>query len=133
MEDRSIGYLRVNVRTTNGALPLGGALVIISEIRDGTSSVLYQLYTDEGGATAPVSLFTPQKSLSAAPGALTLPFAEYNVKTVKEGYYSTENINVPVYPGITSVQTVNMVPLMAGDAKGSYRIEPANESRAPEL
>lgn len=135
MVNKDVGYLRANVRTTNGAFPIKDALVVISEVKDGVSTILYQLYTDEGGNTATVSLPAPPRNLSEHPGSDLLPYALYNMRTSKEGYYSVENINLPIYSGITSVQTIDIVPIAAGDNANLYEKDTVefNENVPPNL
>ena len=65
-----IGFLIVNVKTANGALPVEGASVTIyaNEIKNDEllldSDVIYNLKTDKNGKTPKVALKTKNKDLS---------------------------------------------------------------------
>ena len=115
----NIGFLIVDVRTANGAFPVPNASVYVTENsnlqENGTTTlrpnaVLYSLRTDESGKTPKVALETKTKELSMESGN-PRPFLTYNIAVYADGFYNTENINVPIFEGITSIQTVNLVPL----------------------
>lgn len=116
----SIGFLTVNVRTANGALPIEGALVNIYENRDtkngngditnANGHLIYSMRTDSFGQTEKVALPTKSAALSMEPGN-SRPFFSYNVFASKEGYFDSDVINMPVFQGVTSVQPINLIPL----------------------
>ena len=60
-------------------------------------------------------------------------FYVYNIDTDKAGYGSVRNIGVPVFPGVTSVQLVELTPSPEG-AVGRYGDKITyNESGTPNL
>lgn len=102
----SFGFLIVNARTALGALPVGGAAVHVT----GTDTDLTVL-TDPSGVSERMRLPAPplENSLTATPEGL--PYATYDVSVSAEGYYKSESRAVPVFPGIVSVQSVNLIPI----------------------
>jgi len=116
----SIGFLTVNVRTANGALPIEGALVNIYEnyeIENGNGDktntnghLIYSTRTNSFGQTEKLALPTKSASLSQKPGNIR-PFMSYNIFASKDGYFDSDIINMPVFQGITSVQPINLIPL----------------------
>ena len=126
------GYLVVNVRTAGGALPFEGALVTVYA---GNLPVA-QVVTDRMGVSPRLTLPTPPKSNSLRPGGQT-PYAEYTVVTEAAGYYPVTDLRLPIYPGVTSIQPVELIPRMAGpqDDGGAPPdfSQQFDESRAPEL
>ena len=116
----SIGFLTVNVRTANGALPIEGALVNIYEnyeIENGNGDktntnghLIYSTRTNSLGQTEKLALPTKSASLSQKPGNIR-PFMSYNIFASKDGYFDSDIINMPVFQGITSVQPINLIPL----------------------
>ena len=104
------GYITVNVRTARGALPVEGAQITITSRQDGAS---YVLYSNADGGSVRLEVPTPPKANSAHPGGST-PYSLFDIVTRKEGFYDIVNSGVPVYPGVTSVQTVEMIPKTAG-------------------
>ena len=127
-ENEGIGFLIVNVKTANGAFPLENAHVTIygaSELdQNGAptlsdSDVIYSLTTDKNGKTQKVALPAKDKALSLSPENKT-PYNTYNVFVTKDGYYDSSYINVPVFQGINSLQSVNLIPLTAFAAPNDY-------------
>ncbi|MBO5212167.1 MAG: hypothetical protein J6B60_01355 [Clostridia bacterium] len=118
-QNESLGFLIVEVKTANGALPVENALVYIYPMLDESengrfptdaSGVLYSLRTDISGKTEKVALNTKPRSLSMSPSNET-PYVSYNVYIVADGFFDTYKMNVPIFQGITSIQTAEMIPL----------------------
>ena len=115
MNQESIGFLEVVVKTANGALPIDGAKVSVYEYlpnEDGMKGeLLYSVLTNEDGHAPRLALGSKSKELSMSPGNEN-PFSVYNVNVEREGYYANQYINVPVFQGITSIQPVELIPLL---------------------
>ena len=115
MNNRSgTGYLVVRVNTASGAIPVPGATVAI---RNGTSwengnkgAVLQILRTNSDGNTPRVFLPAPPRENSTKPGSM-VPYAPYQIDVVADGYYRQYFTGVPIYDGITSIQTATLIPL----------------------
>jgi len=107
------GLLSVRVTTGNGAIPIEGALVYVREYKN-SSPVLYSLRTGNDGMTPTVRLRTPPRGDSLTPNG-KVPFSEYLVTVKKEGFYGSENIGLPMFDGVTSVQKVDLLPLTEAD------------------
>lgn len=102
----STGQLLVNVRTALGALPVEGALVTVTGSGEPIRS-----YTDISGASERIELPTPDLALSLTPGSATQPYSSYDVRVDADGFYTVRTVSVPVFPGIVSVQNINMIPI----------------------
>ena len=116
MNSENIGFLVIEARTANGALPTEGARVSIYEYLPtnddkNEGKLLYSVLTDQDGKTPKLALGVKSKELSMSPGNIN-PFSVYNISVEKEGYYNNRYINVPVFQGITSVQPVELIPLL---------------------
>ena len=105
------GYIVVAVKTAGGALPVENAVVTV---KDESGNILYVEFTDRSGRTPKLRVAAPPKANSSAPGASEPPFFNYNIDTDKEGFTSVRNVNVPIYPGITSIQPIELLPLAEG-------------------
>ena len=110
-----IGFLEVVVKTANGALPVEGALVNIYDYTqdDGVfqrGHLLFSLETDENGKAPRVAVPAKDKSLSQSYGNES-PYTTYNITASKEGFYTNDYVNAPVFQGITSIQPVTLIPL----------------------
>lgn len=104
------GTLLVRVSTAGIFLPVEGADVRISGADEGNKSIHYFLTTDRSGLAEKVSLPTPAVSLSLSPG-IVAGFSDYNIEVFKQGYYPVTFLNVPLFPGVTSIQAVELIPL----------------------
>ena len=109
-----LGYMIVRVTTARGAIPLGGALVTVSnyapEFESGRGDVIAVYKTDSSGVTEKFALPAPPRALSMSPGN-GKSYQTYNISVEKDGYYSQNYINAPVFDGITSIQSADMIPL----------------------
>ena len=107
---QNYGRLVIRVSAASGAVPISGATVIIRSSENTPVTTLATVITDESGLTEPILVLTPPISESLAPGGRQ-PFAEISTEVSAEGYFTSSNLNIPIYPGITSIQPVTLVPL----------------------
>jgi hypothetical protein len=121
------GYITVIARTAGGALPVENAVITV---KDEKGSILYVTFTDKSGKTPPLAVPAPPKSNSSSPGAPEPPFYTYSIDTDAPKFISVRNTGVPVYPGITSIQTVELLPRAEGQKDTPVTF---NESGAPSL
>ena len=105
MQENNTGFLIVNTRTALGALPVPGARVRVTGQGYDTT-----VMTDSSGVSGKLVLPTPPLEASLSPGGAA-PYAAYDIEVEAEGYYTSQNRAVPIFPGITSVQSVNLMPL----------------------
>ncbi len=109
-----IGYMIVRVTTARGAIPLEGALVSVSdytlEPQKGRGDVIAVYKTNASGLTERFALPAPPRALSMSPGN-GKSYQTYNVSVSKDGYYKQSYINAPIFEGITSIQTADLIPL----------------------
>lgn len=108
----SFGFLRFAIGTASNTIPVKGATVYIyTDPGNGDEgTLLYTLMTNGDGITETVTLPTPPLSESFSP-EFPKPYSTYNVYVSKPGFYPTEGRTVPLFPGITSIQPVNLIPL----------------------
>lgn len=109
-EEKQIGYLRVRVTTAGGVIPLMDARVTITGNTKETSGVIHTTLSDRDGLTELYPLPTEPLSDSLTPGAAQ-PYTTYNLDVKKAGYFSQINIGIPIFSGVTSVQTVDLIPM----------------------
>ncbi|MBQ7828580.1 MAG: hypothetical protein IJ386_10000 [Clostridia bacterium] len=111
-QEGSFGFLRFAVGAASNTIPLEGATVYVyTDPGNGDEGrLLYTLTTDGDGLTETVTLPTPPLSESFSP-EYPKPYSTYNIYASKQGYYPTEGRTVPLFPGITSIQPINMIPV----------------------
>ena len=124
----NIGYLVVRVSTARGAIPLEDATVSIRGTTEASSDIIYSLETNESGLTPRLPLPTPPRENSLSPSQDT-PYSLWSISVFKKGYVSASYEGVPVYSGITSIQSAELVPL----SEGFEPYESITESETPNL
>lgn len=108
----NIGHLRFSVGTAGNTIPVRDATVYVYTEGNGNGKreLLYTLISDEDGITSTVSLPTPPLSESFLPQG-PIPFSTYSIYAIKDGFYPLEGRTVPLFPGITSIQPINLIPV----------------------
>ncbi len=109
------GLLRVETTASRGLYPVGNSRVVVYKTIDGQNYYIYDLFTDASGILDNLELPAPDKSFSTSPddGGM-VPYATYNVYVEHPGFAPTLFENVPVFDGIVSIQSVEMIPTVAG-------------------
>ena len=132
--DTNKGKLIVITRSARQAIPVEGVLITVTSNQKEYSGVVASRKSDVNGVTESIDLPAPPKSNSDAPGN-SLPYSLWNIDADVNGYYPVRNIGAQVYDGVTTVQTVELIPL----AKG-FRDKPVpegdisfNQSTTPNL
>lgn len=119
------GGLIVNVTTLRGMYPVENATVTVFTGNNDLKQTIEVCLTDESGATNIILLKTPAKSLSENSQETRLPYSEYNISVKADGFIEQINMNVPVFPGVISIQNVNLVPTATSGGNTSPRVSNA--------
>lgn len=110
----SNGFLKVQVYSAKGAFPLKDARVIIFKELDNQRKIFYEMVTDESGITQPVSLPAPDASHSFVVDGIR-PYENYNIEVSKQGFQTTLREGLPIFPGVVSLQPIQLRPLLASE------------------
>ncbi len=106
----SSGQLLVSVQGAGGSYPLPGASVTVKvRTKDGLE-VLWSGKSDLSGRSAVIEIPTPARSASLTPSGGRKPYAQVVIRAQLDGYYPAEYVDVPVFPGVESIQNVYLVP-----------------------
>jgi hypothetical protein len=117
-QSEGIGYLRTQVYASNRAIPIEGALVLITEVKPGgRTDLVRMLVTDESGYTDTVPLSVPVYDLDNFPDPNKKPFRDYRLSVYKEGYYIVPEVKIPIFAGVKSLQPIQMVPLRENEER----------------
>lgn len=115
----STGKLIAIVTTLRALYPLKKATVTVFTGDYDNMQVVARDTTDQSGRTKEFILKTPAKSISLDSNSTEEPFARYNLLVEAEGYLDNIHLNIPVFSGVTSIQSSNMMLLeTAGVDKG---------------
>lgn len=117
MAENNEGYIIVQVSAANEAIPIADANVMITEETEKGESLIRILKTDRSGKTDVIAVPAPPAANSTSPEGINR-FSKYNIRVDYPGYYTVENVNVPVFSGQKSIQSVSMIPLSEGEERG---------------
>ena len=105
-----VGWLKIITRTGNEATPLENVAVTVTSHDDTDTILNYTTITDSSGETERIELSAPPLTESLGRTGDT-PYSVYDVNIFLSGYYRQESRNVPIFPGVTSIQKFSMIPL----------------------
>ena len=107
----AIGYLKIQARTAQDAIPLEGVRI---RILDGRGRNVYELSTDESGEAQIVSLETVERELSLDPYYGGIPYIGYDVIALAAGFHTIHVTGIPIYDRETALLPLSFVPLSEG-------------------
>lgn len=115
---QATGTLSVRVFTSRAQIPLEGATVVVaSPGEEGKWKLLSIQNTDSSGLIRPVTIDAPALGESTSPGGLPgpgLPFALCDVWAEQPGYAMLRMNGVQIFPGVETLQNMELIPLPQG-------------------
>lgn len=111
------GYIKAEVTTGGGAVPIENAVVLITKKENGKTYLLKMLISDESGSTETVALPAPNVSFSEMPDPTEKPFANYYISAYADGFYAENDMEVPVFSGVKSIQPIALIPRSSNDGR----------------
>lgn len=112
-----VGYIKAEVTTGGGAVPIENAVVLITKKENGKTYLLKMLISDESGSTETVALPAPNVSFSETPDPTEKPFANYYISAYADGFYAENDMEVPVFSGVKSIQPIALIPRSSDDGR----------------
>jgi len=108
------GFVSVSVNTALGAVPVRDAVVTlyVTDL-EGNEEALYHLVTDISGKVPKMALpvvYNPQDPL----GSRAFFFSTYNLRIQAIGYYTSNIIDLRVFPDTTTNFAVTLIPVSEG-------------------
>ena len=114
------GILLTRVFTSRGQLPVENAAVSVVLHSDSDRHALLNIQTsDRSGNTLPTTIETPGVQNSQSPGQ-EAPFTLCDIWVERSGYQPLTIQNVQIFPGITSIQDLPLLPMTEA---GEYSVE----------
>lgn len=115
---QATGTLSVRVFTSRAQIPVEGATVVVAAPGEGGKWKLLSIQnTDSSGMIQSVRIDAPATGESTSPGGLPgdgEPFAICDVWVEQPGYAMIQMENVQIFPGVETVQDIELVPLPQG-------------------
>lgn len=112
------GTLVVQVYTADQTLPIRGANVMVTKTTPNGEELVKVMTTGRDGKTEPLSLSAPAAENSQTPDDIGERFFIYNIRVDYPGYYTMENLDVPIFEGQSAIQPVALIPLPVGEEQG---------------
>ena len=117
------GTLVTRVFTGRAELPIAGASVsVVRKDGDRLPDLLTVRVSDQGGDTEAYVIKTPEADLSQSPGN-PAPYALVDLWVDREGFRLLVVEDVPIFPGVTSVQDLPLVPMPEDGGRGGESVE----------
>ncbi len=116
------GYLTAIVTAVRYLYFVPGAKVTVFKGTPENMEIIGTDITDQNGRTEPFKLETPAKALSEDSSNTKPPYALYNLMIEAEGYLTNIHLNIPVFSGVTTRQTSNLLLLETAGADKGPRI-----------
>ena len=113
------GTLMVRVYVSQAQIPIEGAAVVVTGEGTNGKRILHSVQvTDRSGQIKPVRIETPGVEESTSPEGVGggAPFALCTVWAEREGYALLQVDGVQIFPGVESVQEMELIPLEAGES-----------------
>lgn len=115
---QATGTLSVRVFTSQAQIPLVGATVVVAAPgEEGKYKLLSIQNTDSSGMIQTITIDAPALGESTSPGGLPgdgAPFAQCDVWAEQPGYAMLQVENVQIFPGVETVQNMELIPLPQG-------------------
>lgn len=117
--DSQTGELTALVTTLRSIYPVANAKVTVFTGNPDNMNVIDTDFTDQSGRSKRFVLSAPKKDLSQSSGASDKPYSSYNMLVQADGYIDNIHLNIPVFSGVNSLQSSNMMLYdTAGENKG---------------
>lgn len=104
----STGYIQVRAYTSIAQFPIKDAAITVTSA-DGTAIAMR--LTDRNGGITPIEIPVPDLAESQSPDPSETPYATVNLYARARGYEQIESENLQVFPGTTTFQNLEMIPL----------------------
>lgn len=110
----STGKLSFQITTSEARLPIEGAVVIVRQ-QPPENKLIAIRTTDRSGKTDEISIDTPDVSLGLTPENAIQPWTGLSAIIDHPGYERVILDGLQIFPGITTTQQVNLIPLQRFD------------------
>ena len=104
------GTLILKVKTGLGAFPVPDATVTVTSEKREDSDIKFVGTTDAAGISEAIFLPSGIERDEEPNAAGNLVPDTYTIEVTKEGYYTLFRYGVPVFPGVTAIQTLYLTP-----------------------
>lgn len=104
------GSLILQIYSAHMAIPIKDVSVTVTAATPSAPIVIAHRITDESGLTVPIEFNTPDADLSTSPNN-TRGYVRSDIRLSRAGYYDVVIRDVQIFPGVESIQQMEMIPL----------------------
>jgi len=123
----SQGSVIVRVYTSNAFIPLPNAPVSFFQTQENENTELLAFrYTNSSGLTEPVYVATPDSAQSQTPGNTLRPYSSVDILVSYPGYRSVRANGVQIFPGVETIQGLQLQPELPGYPQNPSITSPQN-------
>ncbi len=108
-ENPDVGFLKVQVFTAYGALPITDAEVLITKEIGEYKVIFFRGRTDSSGIISDIELPAPKADLIPNPDVL-LKYTIYDLSVIHTGYEAIKQYSIGMFGGVKIIQYVKMSP-----------------------
>ena len=103
------GYIQVHAYASYAQIPLKDVAVSVTDASG--AAIALRLTNRSGILDAPIEIQTPDTNSGQSPNTGIIPFAVVNLYARLKDYEAIEIENLQIFPGTTTVQNLEMIPL----------------------
>ena len=103
------GYIQVHACASYAQIPLKDVAVSVTDVSG--AAIALRLTNRSGILDAPIEIQTPDVNSGQSPNTGIIPFAVVNLYARLKDYEAIEIENLQIFPGTTTVQNLEMIPL----------------------
>ena len=103
------GYIQVHTYTSYAQIPLQDVAISITDTDGG--SIALRLTNRSGLLDEPIKIETPDTNSGQSPNTGVVPYSTVNLYAWIKDYEAIEIKNLQIFPGTTTVQNLEMIPL----------------------
>lgn len=103
------GYFVSHVYTSNGTIPVSGAVVVVTQRRAGGTVLLGVRLSGRNGLTERITVETPELGDSQSPGN-GRPYSLVDIAVETPGYGVITATDVQIFPSVTTDQNFMLIP-----------------------
>ncbi len=125
------GYVFIKATTSNAKIPIKDAYVALTRKNGDREELLGFSQTNVNGRSETFTLETPEKEASLQESDSGIdPFATCDITVYRDEYYRVEIKDAQIFPGIVTIQEVNMIPTLengdSNDSAENFVVTPQN-------
>lgn len=109
-----IGYIVVQLFTKSKTLAIKNPKVIVTRTENNKIVFKKDLTIDSNGKSEKIAVEAPDKELSQKPIPGVIPYTTYDISATADGFNETRILGVQVFPDVTAIQNIEMLPSING-------------------